>query len=126
MTIRYTLGKSERLKSRKAIDHLFNKGQRFNVGSLRIYFLSVDNLGVRAGVSVSSRNFSKAVDRNRVKRLLREAYRLQRNIIAEVLPAGKGMDLFFIYTEKKLPEFLPLKNQMEKALLKINNLLGKS
>ena len=124
MTIRYTLGKTERLKSRKAIDHLFDKGQRFNVGALRVYFLPVDKEGVRAGVSASSKNFSKAVDRNRVKRLLRETYRLQKNLIAEKLPIGKGVDLFFVYTEKQLPEFLSLKTQMEKALLKINTLLG--
>lgn len=124
MPIRYTLSKTERLKSRKAIDHLFDKGQRFNVGSLRVYFLPVESVGIRAGVSVSSRNFSKAVDRNRIKRLLRETYRLQKNLIAEKLPTGKGVDLFFVYTEKQLPEFLPLKSQMEKALLKINTHLG--
>jgi ribonuclease P protein component len=126
LTTRYTLGKTERLKSRKAIDHLFDKGQRFNVGSLRVYFLPVTNIGIRAGVSVSSRNFSKAVDRNRVKRLLRETYRLQKHLVAGHLPADKGVDLFFVYTEKQLPEFLLLKVQMEKALLKINLLLAKA
>lgn len=125
VTIRNTLAKSERLKSRKAIDHLFDKGQRFNVGGLRVYFLPVANTGIRAGVSVSSRNFSKAVNRNRVKRLLRETYRVQKYLLAAYLSADKGLDLFFVYTEKQLPEFLPLKEQMEKALLKISTLLGK-
>lgn len=124
MTTRYTLGKTERLKSRKAIDHLFEKGQRFKVGALRVYFLPVENEGLRAGVAVSSRNFSNAVDRNRIKRLLRETYRLQKNLLVKALPAKRGLDLFFVYTEKELPEFLPLKIQMEKALLKINHLLG--
>lgn len=124
MTTRYTLGKTERLKSRKAIDHLFEKGQRFKVGALRVYFLPTQSEGLRAGVAVSSKNFSKAVDRNRIKRLLRETYRLQKNLVAEAVPAKKGLDLFFVYTEKELPEFLPLKTQMEKALLKINHLLG--
>jgi ribonuclease P protein component len=126
LTIRYTLGKTERLKSRKAIDHLFDKGQRFNVGGLRVYFLLVTSPGIRAGVSVSSRNFPKAVNRNRVKRLLRETYRLQKHLLVNQLPAGKGLDLFFVYTEKQLPEFLPLQAQMEKALLKINLLLAKA
>jgi ribonuclease P protein component len=124
VTTRYTLGKTERLKSRKAIDHLFEKGQRFKVGALRVYFLPTQSKGLRAGVAVSSKNFSKAVDRNRIKRLLRETYRLQKNLVAETLPTKKGLDLFFVYTEKELPEFLPLKTQMEKALLKINHLLG--
>jgi ribonuclease P protein component len=126
LTIRYTLGKTERLKSRKAIDHLFDKGQRFNVGGLRVYFLPVTSPGIRAGVSVSSRNFSKAVNRNRVKRLLRETYRLQKHLLVNQLPTDKGLDLFFVYTEKQLPEFLALQGQMEKALLKINLLLGKA
>lgn len=126
MPIRYTLGKTERLKSRKAIDHLFDKGQRFSVGSLRVYFLPVESAGIRAGVSVSSKNFSKAVDRNRIKRLLRETYRLQKHLLLAALPMNKGVDLFFVYTEKQLPEFLPLKAQMEKALLKINTHLDKA
>ena len=124
MTTRYTLGKTERLKSRKAIDHLFAKGQRFNVGALRVYFLPVEREGVRAGVTVSSKIFSKAVDRNRIKRLLRETYRLQKHLLMETVPAGKGVELFFVFTEKQLPEFLPLKTQMGKALLKINTLLA--
>lgn len=104
---------------------MFDKGQRFNVGGLRVYFLPVANPGMRAGVSASSRNFSKAVDRNRVKRLLRETYRLQKHLVAPHLSADKGVDLFFVYTDKQLPDFLPLKVQMEKALLKINTILGK-
>lgn len=126
MVTRYTLGKTERLKSRKSIDRLFEKGQRFNTGPLRVYYLKAEPAGLRAGVSVSSRNFSKATDRNRVKRLLRETYRLQKNLLAEALPAQQGLDLFFVYTDKQLPEFAALKEQMGKALQKILDTIGTS
>lgn len=126
LVTRYTLGKTERLKSRKSIDRLFEKGQRFNTGALRVYYLKAELAGLRAGVSVSSRNFSKATDRNRVKRLLRETYRLQKHLLSAALSPQQGLDLFFVYTEKQLPEFAPLREQMEKALQKILATLGKS
>ena len=75
--------------------------------------------GLRAGVSVSSRNFPRATDRNRVKRLLRETYRLQKHLLQEAIPPTQGLDLFFVYTDKVLPEFAMLKTQMETALQKI-------
>jgi ribonuclease P protein component len=84
----FTLGKEERLKSRKQIEQLFDKGKSFVVSPFRIYFIvngvpiDVGRSMVRNenclqfGVGVSNKNFKKAVDRNRVKRLTREAWRL--------------------------------------------------
>jgi ribonuclease P protein component len=61
---------------------------------------------LQAGVGVSSRNFKKAVDRNRIKRLMREAYRLQKNMLNESLEKKQQkMSVFFLYLGKELPEY---------------------
>ena len=117
--VRNTYGKAERLKSRKSIDQLFKEGQRFNMGVVRVFYNPAQQPGLRAGVGVSARLFKSAVDRNRIKRQLRECYRLQKHIISSVGNTTAGLDLFFIYTAKDFTDFRELYQCMERALLKI-------
>lgn len=103
----FTLGKTERLKSRKLIEMLFREGKSFNIFPFRVlyYFLEENSTSLQAGFSASSRNFKKAVDRNRIKRLTKEAWRLQKNELAATLEKnGKKLILFFIYIGKELPD----------------------
>lgn len=136
--IRYTLGKQERLKSRKAIEHLFKQGKSFSFFPIRVLYIleqatilqntnpgKFDNTRLQAGFTVSSRNFKKAVERNRIKRLMREAYRLQKNDLQQ-LPAldHLNLSLFLIYVGKELPEYKQLFEKMEyvlKRMLKLVN-----
>lgn len=122
MPRQFTLGKQERLKSRKAIELLFQSGKRFSVGSLRVFYLVQPVPGLVAGVGVSSKNFKKATDRNRVKRLIREVYRLQKLHLQEKLAAaGKGLYIFFIYTSKDLPVYTDLCETMTVMLNRLVN-----
>jgi ribonuclease P protein component len=104
---RYFLKKEDRLKSRKAIDLLFTKGKSFSNFPFRICWQLVDDeVGLKAGFTASSKNFKKATDRNRIKRIIREAYRLQKNNLQEIIQLkNKGVRLFFIYTGKEVPTY---------------------
>ena len=58
------------------------------------------------GTGVSAKNFKKAVERNRIKRLTREAYRLQKKNLQEKVKANNmQLNVFFIYTAKELPVY---------------------
>jgi ribonuclease P protein component len=104
---RYFLKKEDRLKSRKAIDLLFTKGKSFSNFPFRICWQVVDDeVGLKAGFTASSKNFKKATDRNRIKRLIREAYRLQKNNLQDTLILkNKSVHIFFIYTGKEVPTY---------------------
>ena len=119
----FTFNKRQKLKSRKQIEHLFSKGKSFHVSPIKaLYDFNTLNAGLnlQAGVAVSSRNFKKAVDRNRIKRLLREAYRLQKNELQNLLK-GKNlpMSIFFIYTGKVLPEMPEIMDKMQILLVRL-------
>lgn len=90
-----------------------------NAFPLRVLYIvsSVENASVQAGFSVSSRNFKKATDRNRIKRLMRECYRTQKQPLA-TLAKGKNtaLSFFFIYTGKEIPDYNLMKEKMLLAI----------
>jgi ribonuclease P protein component len=78
--------------------------------------------GLQFGVGVSSKNFKRAVDRNRIKRLTREAWRLQKNELKDKLKiSNKQLNVFLIYTGKELPDFPTVKDKVAIALKKLSN-----
>ena len=125
MIKKFTLGKDERLKSRKQIEELFAQGQKFSSGFFRVHFLINNSAGsaLQFGISVSNKHFKKAVDRNKIKRLAREAWRLQKNELKDKLSAsGKHMDIFLVYTGKTIAVY----SEVVEAIRKIINKLYKN
>ncbi|HEV7622191.1 MAG TPA: ribonuclease P protein component [Flavisolibacter sp.] len=123
MAKQFGLGKHDRLKSRKQIDDLFAAGKSFNAFPLRIMYKIVPAANDRilqAGVTASKRYFKKAVERNRIKRLLREAYRLQKNELNQLLQSKqKSAFVFIIYTDKTICSFVEIEKTMTICMQKL-------
>jgi ribonuclease P protein component len=129
VTEKLTLGKNERLKSRKLIEQLFSEGNKFGIAPFRVFYLYTENkkMLLQFGVGVSSRNFKKAVDRNRIKRMIREAYRLQKGVLQNSLKEKNGeLFLFIIYTGKEIPGYAEVHSKTQKVLDKLNNIINPS
>lgn len=102
----FKLTRNERLKSRKQIEFLFLKGKTFHEPPIfvRWNYISVEqDFPAKVMFSVSKKKFKRAVDRNRIKRLMREAYRKNKWIIYDELSKnGKQIHLSFVFTGKSL------------------------
>ena len=115
------MGKSERLKSRKQIDILFESGKKITQFPFRLIYRVVPGTGeIKAGFTVSSKNFPRAVDRNRIKRLCRECYRLQKmDLETGVLKNKFLLHLFFIYTGKEIISYASFSSGIQQILDKL-------
>lgn len=103
--MQFTYPKSERLKSKTTIDLLFSTGKSVSKYPLRLVYVPVDlpdEEPIKLGVSVSKKYFKKAVDRNYFKRVLRETYRLNKQLL---LTTGQQRYafMFFYQTSDRLP-----------------------
>ena len=128
-----TFTKAERLCSQAAIDWLFDgQGNSFSVWPFRIVFkanlLTTDDADVplpRLLISVPKKRFHHAVDRNRVKRLVREAYRTHKQPLVEAVRAYR-MDVCIavIYLSDVLPSATETEQRVTLALARIAKMLG--
>ncbi|MEY4052990.1 MAG: ribonuclease P protein component [Chitinophagia bacterium] len=123
----FTYQKTDKLKSRKQTQHLFSSGQAITVFPIRLIYTiepikttptngALTSL-LQAGVGAPSRIFRKAVQRNRVKRLLREAYRLEKpNFISQATLENKRVNLFLLYTDALVLTQLEIQGKVKEAL----------
>ncbi len=138
VAIKHTFNHNEKLKSKKFTDLLFKKGEAFYSFPFRVVYLQkteaiklpqpVDfalNFPIKFGISVSTKNFKKAVDRNRVKRLSREAWRLHKHLVYTTAIEKKvELGLFFIYTQKEILNFDEIEKAVIKAIEKLNKIIA--
>jgi ribonuclease P protein component len=119
---RFTFKKAERLSKEKTIQELFNRGSSFYLYPFKVVYIANPDQSVNVPqilISVSSRNFPRAVDRNLIKRRIREAYRLQKEIIQN----GSKKGVFaFLYTSKTALPFAEIKSKLFLVLEKIDKL----
>jgi ribonuclease P protein component len=122
----YSLGRSERLKSRKQIDQIFKNGEKITLFPFRLLYKIVGGAGnLKAGFTVSSKNFASSVDRNRIKRLCREGYRLQKKELETGVQKNDcNLQMFFIYTGKEISGYKEISDALKKLLDKLVKILN--
>ena len=116
-----TFKKAEHLTNKKIISNLFEKGRSFNCQPFKlIWLLSTEKNTVKLGISVPKRSFAKAVDRNLLKRRIREAYRKNKNTLFAGLEANKIPScLGFVYIAKEKIPFEELEKKLHKVGFKV-------
>ena len=129
--VRYTLSKKERLSSLKAIEKLFKDGRSMTKYPIRLVWLNTTtsagrDFPVQVMFSASKKKFSRAVDRNRIKRLLREGYRLYKPTFYDLLPPDTTWHLSIIYTGNDIQSKEVIQNKIILALGSMLNELIKT
>lgn len=128
---KYTFPKEEKLCSTKSIDRLFSSGESFIAYPLRVVYLieneqEEEKQSASILVSVSKKKFKRAVKRNRVKRLIREAYRLNKVDYLHLLKlSSKRADIAFLYLKNELPDYTEINKAIIKAITILSGKLGK-
>ena len=123
----FTYQQKDKLKSRKQLQNLFALGKSMSNAPLRLIYTleniteenqaSSSPLVIQAGVGAPTKQFKKAVQRNRVKRLLREAYRLELPAFKAALPLqGKRLSIFILYMEANVLPQIEIKAKMKLIL----------
>ncbi|TXD82645.1 ribonuclease P protein component [Subsaximicrobium wynnwilliamsii] len=116
-----TYSKKDKLKSRKLIEKLFSEGRSIAAYPLRMVYLKTsfdDGVAFKAGVSVSKRNFKKAVQRNHIKRLMREAYRCHKSTYFN--NSSNEFALMILYIGKETVDFALIEKKMQQLLNKFS------
>ncbi|PRY84376.1 ribonuclease P protein component [Mongoliibacter ruber] len=122
----YKLTKNERLHSEKLIKELFNKGSSFFLHPFKVLVLDLpveDNGTVQVLFSVSKKKIKKAVNRNFIKRRMKEAYRLNKNQLQNISANNKLIGL--IYVSAEVDTFQNIQKRVLKVIDRINSITDK-
>ncbi len=123
---RNTYSKEEKLKSKKAIEQLFKSGKTIKAYPLKAIYLTkdvVDNRYLNVGVSVPKRNIKLAVNRNLIKRRMREAYRLNNKDLKQALNTNnKGLDVMLVCHSSQILSYQEIEDKIKVILNRLTEL----
>jgi ribonuclease P protein component len=121
LNLRATFNKDERISSQTEIDFLFSEGSSFCVFPLRVIYArrkKDEDKGFSVLVSVPKKKIRRAVHRNRLKRLIREAYRLNKHLLAEGTSEQTcGWLLAFIFMKNETVTYTEIETALIKGLI---------
>jgi ribonuclease P protein component len=122
-----TFRKPERLVSRLAFETLLKEGSGHHVFPVRMIWQEMTlatRFPVQVAFSVPKRNFRRAVDRNRIKRLMRESYRKNKAVLYSLLTGGgKQFAVLFVYSGRKIPVFKEVDTSIHSNLRHLASLI---
>ena len=116
---KHTFRKEERLSKDKSIQELFDKGSSFYLFPFKVFFMPNPDKDIsfhQVVISVSKRNFKRAVDRNLIKRRIREAYRLNK----ELIPVQNKLLIAYIYSVKDILPSVQIQERLVKTFKKLD------
>ena len=125
--MRFKYGKKDKLKSKKLIEQLFSEGKSVTVYALKLIYLKTkfeDDCILKTGVSVSKRLHKTAVARNKIKRLLREAYRLNKPLYFN--NSSTSYTFMILYLSKDVTTFDAIDSKMKLLFEKFLNKTNKN
>ena len=129
ITPKFTFKKEEKLKGKRLIQKVFEEGKTFSVFPFKVLYMFAlfEDVSLKAGFGISQKKFKKAADRNRVKRLMRECYRVQKQYLKEALAFNKrSLAVFFIYMGNTLHEYTDLKEKMKASLKRLEKIANEN
>jgi ribonuclease P protein component len=123
MELNNKFSKLEKLKSKKSIDLLFKKGKSIRINPIRVVYLpkqEPSNIPANVGVAVPKKNIRLAVNRNLIKRRIREAYRLNNNEFKKHLLNNQiGLDLMFVYNSQHILPYSEIEDKIKVILTRL-------
>ena len=119
---RFKFTKAERVTGAKRVDAIFSSGKSFISYPLRIVYLQHEQSpqpSCSILVTVPKKRIKKAVHRNRIKRLVRESYRLNKEFVNEIELGEQSLDIAFVYVKDTVSDYEEIEKSMQKALKQI-------
>ncbi len=121
-----TFKKKERLCLKKQVGELFEAGKALMAYPTRVQYLlvdAVDDAPAKILFSVPKKRFKRAVKRNLIRRKMREAYRLHKNLLYPHVPEGKQLIFALIYLDKEVLPYASIQKGVLKAIDKLTEVL---
>lgn len=116
---KFTFKREERLSKEKVIQELFDKGSSFYLYPFKVYFMQNPDPGFpvhQVLISVSKKNFRRAVDRNLIKRRIRESYRLNKKLLAN----RNKLLIAYIYSIKEILPSSQIKERLVRTFKRLD------
>jgi len=117
---RFTFSKKEKLCSRKVISALFDHGRSFYSGPFRVVWMKSSEplpCPAQLAISIGKKTMPRAVKRNRVKRLVREAWRMNKHqLYTRLGEMNSHLYIMLIYTAKEIPGYAAMEREVDKLV----------